>query len=253
MKWKSYIDRSGNSITRSIQPNEVSVSMKLNFDAQPADDAQIQIIPLIDVIFCILTFFILAALQLTRQQGINLDLPKASTAQVQMREMLVVTIDSAGQTYIDKQLVDRLQLYQAIKEYHTQKPEGLLVLNAAQTAFYNDVVQVLDILRSVGGDRVALATAPQTNPSPTTSPLPGTNPLAPGVTSPDLIPSPSGLSNPGGLPGSTFPGSTIAPTLSPGLGPSPFPGSTLPNQTTPNQQTSPSSAFPSPVGPGTPP
>jgi biopolymer transport protein ExbD len=134
--------------------------MKLNIDGQ-TDDVQIQIVPLIDVIFCILTFFILASLHLTRQQGINLDLPKASTGQVQMREMLVVTIDSAGQTYVDKQLIDRLQLYQAIKTYHDRNPEGLLVLNAAQTAFYNDVVQVLDIMRLVGGDRVALSTAPQ--------------------------------------------------------------------------------------------
>ncbi|MGC8712746.1 MAG: ExbD/TolR family protein, partial [Leptodesmis sp.] len=74
--------------------------MKINMDT-PADDAQIQIIPLIDVIFCILTFFILAALQLTRQQAINIDLPRATTGtplpganlgNIQFREMLVVTI-----------------------------------------------------------------------------------------------------------------------------------------------------------------
>ncbi len=198
--------------------------MKLNFDG-PTDDAQIQILPLIDVIFCILTFFILASLQLTRQQGINLDLPRASTGQVQMREMLVVTIDPAGQTYVDKQLVDRAQLYQAIKTYHDQTPEGLLVLNAAQTAFYNDVVQVLDILRSVGGDRVALATVP---PAPGTTPAAPTNPLAPGLNPglnpalPGASPAPTGVSP--AFPGNGFPspnGLSPSPsglTPNPGLG-----------------------------------
>lgn len=150
--------------------------MKINLDA-PTEEVQIQIIPLIDVIFCILTFFILAALQLTRQQGIEIDLPKASTGATQMRQMLVVTVSATGQTFVNKQFVDRAQLYQQLQDYRQKNPDGLLVLNASQTAFYNDVVQVLDLMRQVGGDRVALATQPaETNqpsgviPAPTVSP-----------------------------------------------------------------------------------
>ena len=150
--------------------------MKINLD-MPTEEVQIQIIPLIDVIFCILTFFILAALQLTRQQGIEIDLPKVSTGATQMRQMLVVTVSATGQTFVNKQFVDRSQLYQQLQDYHQKNPDGLLVLNASQTAFYNDVVQVLDVMRQVGGDRVALATQPaETNqpsgvlPTPTVSP-----------------------------------------------------------------------------------
>lgn len=51
--------------------------MKVNLHT-PVEEVQIQIIPLIDVVFCILTFFLLAALQFTRQQAISVDLPKAS-------------------------------------------------------------------------------------------------------------------------------------------------------------------------------
>ena len=157
--------------------------MKLNLDS-PQDEAQIQIIPLIDVIFCILTFFILAALQLTRREGINLDLPKAATGTPQNQEMLVVNIDATGLTSVKNQPLDRVQLYQVLQTYHQQNPEGLLVLSASQTSFYNDVIQVLDVLRAVGGDRVALETAPQTSPSPNQSPIvPGQN-LSPGVTTP---------------------------------------------------------------------
>lgn len=123
-------------------------------------DVQINIVPLIDVIFCILTFFILGAVGLSRQQAIGLDLPKASSATPQMREMLVVSLDSFGQVYVEQQLVTSNQLEEAIKNYHQYNPTGLMVLHASREASYNEVIQVLDMLKKVGGDRVALATLP---------------------------------------------------------------------------------------------
>jgi biopolymer transport protein ExbD len=209
--------------------------MKINLDTAP-DDAQIQIIPLIDVIFCILTFFILAALQLTRQQGMNVDLPQAKTGVVQMRQMLVVSIDAAGQTYIDKNPIDRTQLFTLLKEYRQKNPDGLLVLNASQNAFYNDVIQVLDVLRSVGGDKVALATIPAPAIAPNGAPVPGQNPFqtgtpglpnVPGVTNPLLSPGTNPLSPNAPLPPSSFPG--ILPGSSPsGTNPTASPDPSVP-------------------------
>ena len=139
----------------------------------PIEEVQVPIIPLIDVVFWVLTFFILAALQFTRQQAIGVDLPKASTGTApQMRQMLIVSVDPTGQTYVDKKLVTRPQLYQTLQNYHSSNPSGLMVLNASRSSSYNNVVQVLDLLRQVGGDRVALATLPSGQPagsSPVTS------------------------------------------------------------------------------------
>lgn len=162
--------------------------MKINLD-NAEQEVRIEIIPLIDVIFCILTFFILAAVTFTRQSAINVDLPQAATGATQMREMLVVSVDPVGQTYIDQQPVSRDQLYQALLDYQTSNPQGLMVLYASRLSSYNDVVQVLDLLRSVGGDRVALATLPSSDnsaqpqdpqlQSPTTPGLNPTNPYDP--------------------------------------------------------------------------
>ena len=146
--------------------------MKIHLDT-PAEEARIELVPLIDVIFCILTFFLLAALQLTRQQAINVDLPKAKTGQTQMREMLILSIDDFGQTYIDQLPVNYQQLDRVLKSFQSKNPAGLMVLYAPQNARYAKVVEVLDKLREVGGDRVALATLP----SSTSSPLP--NPSVP--------------------------------------------------------------------------
>lgn len=143
--------------------------MKIHLDT-PAEEARIDLVPLIDVIFCILTFFLLAALQLTRQQAINVDLPKAKTGQTQMREMLIVSIDDFGQTYIDQLPVNYQQLDRVLKSFQTQNPAGLMVLYAPQNARYAKVVEVLDKLREVGGDRVALATLPSSASSPLPNP-----------------------------------------------------------------------------------
>lgn len=166
--------------------------MKINLQS-PVEEVQVQIIPLIDVIFCILSFFLLAALQFTRQQAISVDLPKASTGTAtttQVRQTLIVSVDAVGQVFVEQEPVTSEQLYERLQSYRQQNPSGLMVLNASRTSTYNDVVQVLDVLREVGGDRVALATLPGTAEQPTgastpitpgLAPLPGSTPIAPPI------------------------------------------------------------------------
>ena len=199
--------------------------MKINLDT-PAEEARIELVPLIDVIFCILTFFLLAALQLTRQQAINVDLPKAKTGQTQMREMLIVSIDDFGQTYIDQLPVNYQQLDRVLKSFQSQNPAGLMVLYAPQNARYAKVVEVLDKLREVGGDRVALATLP----SSAASPLP--NPSVPN----SGIPAAPAIGNSGQpLPSPLAPGQQQLPNQFPSPLPAPEQQPVNPNQ------------FPSPI------
>jgi biopolymer transport protein ExbD len=157
--------------------------LKLGHGIPAEQEVRIEIVPLIDVIFCILTFFILGAVGLSRQQAMELELPKAGSGSPQMREMLVVSLDDFSQVYVEKQLVNRNQLFDAIKNYHQFNPNGVMVLHASRNASYNDVIQVLDMLKQVGGDRVALATLPGESAAgknwnnPTANPLPSENGL----------------------------------------------------------------------------
>uniref|UniRef100_A0ACD5GR09 ExbD/TolR family protein n=1 Tax=Desertifilum tharense IPPAS B-1220 TaxID=1781255 RepID=A0ACD5GR09_9CYAN len=140
----------------------------------------------------------MAAVGLTRQQAISVDLPQANTGTAQMRDMMIVSIDAVGQTYVEKELIfSREELRRRVLAYRAQHPSGLIVLYASRTAIYEDVVQILDLLRSVGGDRVALATLPSTGEP--TSPNPGaTVPPFPNI--PGLTPLPNNPVNPA-LPG----------------------------------------------------
>lgn len=166
--------------------------MKVNLESSEPD-IRIELIPLIDVIFCILTFFILAAVTLTRQTAIGVDIPAASTGTAQMRDMFIVSVDQIGELYIDKQRVSSQQLYQQLLQYHYTNPEGLVVLYASRLASYNDVIQVLDLLRSVGGDRVALATLPEGSQAQPVDPFSGfSNPSQPNPANPDQFQVPGG-------------------------------------------------------------
>jgi biopolymer transport protein ExbD len=153
--------------------------MRLSQD-DSQNEVRIEILPLIDVIFCILAFFLLAAVNFSRQQAISLDLPQAKTGTSQMQDILMVTIDDIGQLYVEQELVSRSDLSWEIKKYHQSNPDGLMVLYAAKNSTYREVVEVLDMLREVGGDRVALATLP-VGSEPPTQPTTTPNPTFPGL------------------------------------------------------------------------
>jgi biopolymer transport protein ExbD len=165
--------------------------MKIDLlDNTPAEDVRIEIIPLVDVIFCILTFFILAAVGLTRQQAIDLDLPTADSgsplppqgigADAIRRGRLYVSVDAIGQVYLDQQPVTLDLLNDVLLQHQQVAPEGLIVLYASRDARYEDVIRVLDLLRAVGGDRVALATLPSAIGDPA-NPLSGDDLLDPNL------------------------------------------------------------------------
>jgi biopolymer transport protein ExbD len=217
--------------------------MKIDLLDNPSRDVHIEIVPLIDVIFCILTFFILAAVGLTRQQAIDLDLPTAQTGQPlpgqvgQGADRLYVSIDGFGQVYLDQQPVPIELLRDVLGQFNQVNPGGLIVLYAARDARYEDVVVVLDELRAVGGDRVALATLPADTTLGPEDAVPGDDPAQTPEGFPQQTPEgqlPPGFGQPDGQPQSPtsplFPSEPNSPSQEPAspLQPAPTPRPTQP-------------------------
>jgi biopolymer transport protein ExbD len=219
--------------------------MKIN-SSNTNDDPRIELVPLIDVIFCILTFFLLAGLQVARQQAISVDIPKAASGAPAARELLMVSLNDAGQLFLEQQpMLAPGQLIESVKQYRQARPNSSIVLYASKQVSYNKVVEVLDALRGVAGDRVALATLPSNTVAPTPpvittptgypyNPSQGVNPYNPyqGVNPATTQPN-SGTVDPAG--GSTGQPTQIAPTT-------PQPTQVNPTITTPLIQTAPSTA-----------
>ncbi len=133
-----------------------------------SEEPRIELVPLIDVIFCILTFFLLAGLQAARQQAISVDIPTATTGTPAARELLMVSLNDAGQIFLEQQpLLAPAQLVEAVKLYRQARPNSSIVLYASKQVSYSKVVEILDVLRNVAGDRVALATLPTNTVAPT--------------------------------------------------------------------------------------
>ena len=169
--------------------------MKIN-SGNINEEPRIELVPLIDVIFCILTFFLLAGLQAARQQAINVDIPKANSSAAAGRELLMVSLNDAGQLFLEQQpMLVPGQLIEAVKQYRQARPNSSIVLYASKQVSYNKVVEVLDALRGVAGDRVALATLPSNAIAPTPPIIdnPTGNPYRPYQGVNPYIPNPAGI------------------------------------------------------------
>lgn len=125
---------------------------------EPEPPFQINIVPMIDVIFAILTFFIMSTLFLTRSEGLPVNLPQAATSESQTAEQLVVTIDKAGQLALNRQPVQLDSLVSEMQARTLTGQQPVVVINADESVSHGQVIAVMDRLRSVEGVRIAIAT-----------------------------------------------------------------------------------------------
>ena len=134
--------------------------LKSRFRASTSQMPEINLVPMMDVLMTILTFFIIISMTMTaQQQSVNIDLPStnAGANTVKTPDPLVVGLTNQGQITIANNPVTDAQLSQQMQAYLQKNPNGAVVLQADKKLPYEQVVQVLGKMRDVGGDRVSLA------------------------------------------------------------------------------------------------
>ena len=134
--------------------------LKSRFRASTSQMPEINLVPMMDVLMTILTFFIIISMTLTvQQQSVNIDLPStnAGANTVKTPDPLVVGLTNQGVLAIANNPVTDAQLSQQMQAYLQTNPNGAVVLQADKKLPYEQVVQVLGKMRDVGGDRVSLA------------------------------------------------------------------------------------------------
>ncbi len=125
---------------------------------EPEPPSQINIVPMIDVIFAILTFFIMSTLSLSRSEGLPVNLPGATTSQSQPQSQTVVTIDRSGNLALNRQPMDLEALEAQVRVIASKGQQPFVVINADQSVTHGRVVAVMDRLRKIEGVRMAIAT-----------------------------------------------------------------------------------------------
>jgi len=128
--------------------------MKLNLDIQRR--ARIEMLPLIDIVFLLLVFFIYAMLSMAVHRGLPVVLPASSTAKIDKHLVLSVTVKTDGTIYVDKKQVTLKDLagFLETKTKGSKKPGVLLF--ADRSLSYQKLFRVLDQIRSAGLSRISL-------------------------------------------------------------------------------------------------
>lgn len=118
--------------------------------------SRIEMLPLIDVVFLLLVVFIYTMLSMAVHRGLNINLPKSESSEIEKQLILSITIDEEGSIYIDKQKVDIDQLTESLLSMTEDKKNPGVLLFADKGIPYQALFKVLDRIRAAGLNRISL-------------------------------------------------------------------------------------------------
>lgn len=128
------------------------MKVKLNRDKR----VRIEMLPLIDVVFLVLVFFIYAMLSMAVHRGLPVALPASSSAGIDKREALSVTVKADGRIYVDKEEIVLKDLGEALRRKVKEDAEPDILLFADRSLSYQRLFRVLDQIRMSGLNRISL-------------------------------------------------------------------------------------------------
>ena len=148
------------------------VAIKLFPQRRARRAPKIEIIPMVDVMFLLLVFYILSSLALHAHKGIPVELPTSRTSEGgETSQEVVLTITSSGEYYLNKDKIDASKLSEAVTILGNSRPGGMeafrknsMSLNADMAAQHRHVVYAMDQLRRIGMNNFVIATQGETKP-----------------------------------------------------------------------------------------
>ena len=130
--------------------------MSLNIRRQRRSVVDVNMAPLIDMVFILLIFFLVTT-SFVKETGIDVSRPTAATALSQSKATLLVGIDAANRIYIDRREVDVRAVRANVERALAENPEGAVVVVADKASSTGTAIQVMDGCRLAGAHNVSLA------------------------------------------------------------------------------------------------
>ncbi len=124
--------------------------------AGDTDESEVNLTPMLDVVFIMLIFFIVTA-SFVKESGIDITRPPAATAERKEKGNILVAITSKNQIWIDRRQVDPRALRANIERLHAENPHGTVVIQADEESKNKLLVLVMDAARLAGVKSVSLA------------------------------------------------------------------------------------------------
>lgn len=123
----------------------------------PRRRPRVEIVPLIDVIFFLVLFFVVTTTFRQDPLGLELELPKAVTGSPQQVSEIIISVDRNGQLYLDGSRADADRIRAAVRDAVSRRPDTFVIIRGDEDVAYRHVVRAMDIVREVGGYRLGLA------------------------------------------------------------------------------------------------
>lgn len=118
----------------------------------------LMIIPMIDIIFFLLVFFMMSMLTMVVQKTIPLQLPVASSSALDTEKTLPIAVDAQGGIFLEDTPITLDELATRLSAEKAQNEKLIVVLRGDRAAGYGRVIEVMDTVKRVGIDRVSIAT-----------------------------------------------------------------------------------------------
>ena len=131
--------------------------MKNYFDFED-EIPKINILPMIDIIFVILSFFIISSLYLVRLETIPVNLPSAETANQEKKSVVVITLDLEDRIFVDEKLLEIGLIKNEILSKIKNTKNRRIIIRADKDVKYGKVISILDILRKLDGIKIGVST-----------------------------------------------------------------------------------------------
>ena len=118
---------------------------------------EVVIIPMIDIMFFLLVFFIMSTLYMVNVKTVDVNLPKAQSAQTQLNVTYLITVRKDGSLWLEDQPIDADTLVQQARMESQKNPRFAVVVRADGDMNYSGVMELLDRFRQAGITRFGLA------------------------------------------------------------------------------------------------
>lgn len=118
---------------------------------------KLMVIPMIDIIFFLLVFFMMSTLYMTEQKEASVNLPQVSAQAAKEGRGVAVTVLSGGNVLFDGEEIPRRLLRERVEAVKRRDPDCLFILRSDEKTEYGYVVGTLDELKAAGAKRLAIA------------------------------------------------------------------------------------------------
>ncbi|MGL5256199.1 MAG: ExbD/TolR family protein [Proteocatella sp.] len=122
------------------------------------EEPKLMIIPMIDIMFFLLIFFMMSMLSMVEQKSMSLNLPTAQSSQVTTEKSIPISVTKEGNIYYEKDPIDISSLGDALLRLRKQEENVSVILRGDEDVSYGKFINVMDEVKKAGIVKVSIET-----------------------------------------------------------------------------------------------